>query len=467
MKKLILLILFSYNLFAQDALFSQFLGKNGDESKVIAVNTDSEVIAQERIQAITEKHIASNEKKFQKVISKFPTWTRDDSFLLKNYQWFFLFMAIFISFILDRVLRAIIHSRLIAFLGKKSVDFNEKDQKRIILPAGVFIFTTTLTWFVRHSDFNYELYNFLIKILEVANTLAITFVFISITDITCIFLARKAQLTENKFDDILVPLINKTTKFFVWAFGLIYIGDALSFNMKNILAGMGLGGIAVALAAKDTVSNLFGSFTVLIDRPFSIDDWVVINGTIEGTVEEVGLRSTRIRTSYDSLITVPNGTLTNANIDNYGKRKFRRYTTILTIDYNTPVELLENFCEAIRRLIVSHPHTRKDKFYAYFSNLGASALEIYVSVYWKVPDFPSELNEKHNLLLDIMRIAKKMNINFAYPTQTLHIVKSEDAKYVDERIDYKKAQEIIEELDRERFNSNGHRSSSDVLDFKN
>ena len=111
--------------------------------------------------------------------------------------------------------------------------------------------------------------------------------------------------------------------------------------MKSIIAGLGIGGIAFALAAKDTLSNIFGSLTVLVDRPFHIGDWVVIGGETEGNVEDVGLRSTRIRTFYDSIVTVPNGQLTNVVIDNFGQRKYRRYRTNVSVEYSTPLKRLK------------------------------------------------------------------------------------------------------------------------------
>ena len=112
--------------------------------------------------------------------------------------------------------------------------------------------------------------------------------------------------------------------------GMIMILQSFGFSAVGIISGMGIGGIAIALAAQNTIANLFGSVTVLMDRPFVIGDWIVTNN-IEGEVEVVGLRSTRIRTFYNSLVTVPNNVLTTAIIDNMGRRHFRRYKTMLGV----------------------------------------------------------------------------------------------------------------------------------------
>ena len=241
-----------------------------------------------------------------------------------------------------------------------------------------------------------------------------------LVDVIAMYFEKLAKDSENKFDDILVPLVKKTGKFFVIAVGVVAIGDSLSLDMKGILTGLGIGGLAFALAAKDTLSNLFGSLTVLIDRPFRIGDWVTI-GNIEGIVEEVGLRSTRVRTFYDSLITVPNGTLTNVHVDNYGQRRARRLSTTIGVQYDTDPKKLEAFCEGIRELILQHPTTKKEGFHVYFNSMGDFSLNILLYVFFVVPDWSEELKGKHRLLMDIVRLGEKMGVDFAFPTQTLHL----------------------------------------------
>ena len=221
--------------------------------------------------------------------------------------------------------------------------------------------------------------------------------------------------------DILFLLIRKSVKTFVIALGIIFIGDSLTLDMKGLLTGLGIGGIAFALAAKDTISNIFGSLTVLLDRPFSIGDWVLIDDNIEGTIEMVGLRSTKIRTFYDSLISLPNGRLTNAHIDNYGKRTFRRYNSKIGLEYNTHPSKVEAFCDGVKEIIHKHPYTRKDYFHVYFNGFGESSLDILVYVFWKVPDWSKELEEKHKFLLAILELGNDLGIGFAFPTRTLHI----------------------------------------------
>ncbi len=248
-------------------------------------------------------------------------------------------------------------------------------------------------------------------------------------DFVFLYFERKAARSSNKFDDILVPLIRKSVKAFVIAIGVITIGDSLTLDIKGILAGMGIIGLGLSLAAKDTLSNLFGSLTVLLDRPFRIGDWVVIDGHIEGIIEEVGLRSCRVRTFYNSLITLPNGRLANAPVDNFGRRQYRRLSTVLSVQYDTPPEKIEAFCEGIRQIILQHPHTRKDYYHVYLSEMAASGLNIMVYMFFSVPNWAQELQERHRLLMDILRLAAEMGVQFAFPTQTLHVVEQSPTAY--------------------------------------
>jgi MscS family membrane protein len=241
-----------------------------------------------------------------------------------------------------------------------------------------------------------------------------------VTDVLGEYFAERARGTETKYDDLLVPLVRKSIKIFIFAFGLVFVADNLNVNISSLLAGLGIGGLAFALAAQDTVKNLFGSLTVLLDKPFEVGDWVVI-GDLEGTVEEVGFRSTRLRTFYNSLVTIPNANLIATAVDNLGARRYRRWKTTLSLTYDTPPERIEAFCEGVRELVRRHPHTRKDYFHVWANEYAAASLDVLLYVFFETPDWSAELRERHRLFLDILRLAKRVGVEFAFPTQTLHV----------------------------------------------
>ena len=245
-----------------------------------------------------------------------------------------------------------------------------------------------------------------------------------LVDLISAYLLRRAQLTESKLDDALVPLISRTLKLFVTVIGFVFIADNLNVNISSLLAGLGLGGLAFALAAKDMVQNLFGSVTVLMDRTFSVGDWVII-GSVEGTVETIGFRSTRIRTFYNSMVTVPNSKFITADVDNMGERRYRRLSCKLSLTYDTPPDRIEAFCEGARELIRQHPYMRKDYYQVYLNEFAASSLDVLLYVFWETPDWNTELRERHRFLLDLLRLARRLGVEFAFPTQTLYMKQEE------------------------------------------
>ncbi len=240
-------------------------------------------------------------------------------------------------------------------------------------------------------------------------------------DVFSAVLQKRAEKTESKLDDVLVPLLRKSMKVVVVVLGAIFVLQNLDVDVGSLLAGASLGGLAFTLAAKDTVANFFGAVNILTDQPFGVGDWVVIDGRHEGIVEEVGIRSTRIRTFYNSLLTIPNAKVADAAVDNYGARRYRRTYVKIGVRYDTTPEQMEAFCEGIRAIIQANPHTRKDYYEVHFSGFGDFALEVMLYFFFEVPTWSDELRERHNVFLDVMRLAQRLGIDFAFPTQTLHL----------------------------------------------
>ncbi len=239
-------------------------------------------------------------------------------------------------------------------------------------------------------------------------------------DVLTDVLERRADQTESRFDDQLVPLVSSALKGVVVLIGAVFVLGNLGVNVTSLLAGLGLGGLAVALAAQDTIRNLLGGVTIFADRPFQVGDWVVMND-IEGTVEHVGFRSSRVRTFYNSVVTVPNARIVDTHVDNMGLRQWRRYKTTLGLAYETTPDQVQAFVEGVRALIRSNPGMRKDYYIVEFHGFGASSLDVLVYCFIDAPDWNAELRTRHVLNLDIMRLAEDLGVEFAFPTQTLHV----------------------------------------------
>ena len=204
-------------------------------------------------------------------------------------------------------------------------------------------------------------------------------------------------------------------------FGMLL--NKLGVNMLNFLTALGIGGLAVAFAGKDTIENLFGSIMIAIEKPFKLGDWIIIGGEFEGVAEHVGLRSTRIRTFEDSYLTVPNVKFITSSVNNMGERTYRRYSTTLDLEDSTPTELIKSFTAGITELIMETPCMKKKEFHIRVNDIGESSVKVMIYVFFVTLDWADELKERERFILNILRLAEELGVKFAYPTQTLLLSK--------------------------------------------
>ncbi len=231
--------------------------------------------------------------------------------------------------------------------------------------------------------------------------------------------ADVAAKTESKMDDNLVPFATKTMKALVVILGFLLILQSFGLNVMSLMAGLGLGGLALALAAQDTAANLFGSVTILIDNPFQLGDWVKVKD-MEGTVEEIGFRSTRVRTFYNSVITIPNAMMAKETIDNMGVRPYRRVRQIIGIAYETPPDKIKEFCDRCRYAIKQDATVNPDTVVVNFNGYADSQLNVLVQFHLQVFTGPEELERQQTIFIEILKIAAELKVEFAYPTQTVY-----------------------------------------------
>jgi MscS family membrane protein len=207
------------------------------------------------------------------------------------------------------------------------------------------------------------------------------------------------------------PVLSLVLKIMVVSCGLAALLGLFEFEVGTVLAGLGIGGLAFALAAQDTLKNFFGSLMLIADRTFRVGDLVKIGGN-EGVVESVGLRTTRIRGLDDSLLTIPNSDLTTAHVTNFGARRYRRFQTHITVPYGTPPERLIEFRDGILELIRQHPGARREKHEVALSDLGSSGVEVLIQVFFDVPDGHAELIARDGLIVELVRLADRLGVTF-------------------------------------------------------
>ena len=199
---------------------------------------------------------------------------------------------------------------------------------------------------------------------------------------------------------------------------LMEAANELGFPAFSVLAGLGVGGLAVALAARDSLANLFGSVLIMFEKPFRVGHRIRLSGG-DGVVEDVGFRSTRIRTLDNSLISIPNNVIVNATVENLAARTMFRQRFVVQVTYGTSVDKLRAFCRGIQQIIEETEATNKGNAIVRFNDFGESSLDILVSFHLIVPNAATELEEREAILLRIMELASELGVEFAFPTRTI------------------------------------------------
>lgn len=354
-----------------------------------------------------------------------PAELRARSLVLEHWQWLGILIIIVAGMVMDRLVAAALRLGVRFWRTRHAEGTFREIDDGLLRPLGLM--AMALVWWAGLNLLGLPAGVLVVLLVSVKFLACLSAVWgaYRLVDLLSAFLLDRAGTTESRLDDALVPMVTKSLKVFVTVVGVVFIADNLDVDVTSLLAGLGLGGLAFALAAKDVAGNLFGSVTVLLDQTFHVGDWVVI-GDVEGTVERIGFRSTRVRTFYNSLVSVPNSTLITAAVDNMGARQYRRLSCKLGVAYDTPPERIDAFCEGIRELVRQHPYMRKDSFHVYLNGFGDSALEILVYVFWETPDWGTELRERHRFLNDCLRLARRLGVEYAFPTRTIYMKQGEE-----------------------------------------
>jgi MscS family membrane protein len=259
-------------------------------------------------------------------------------------------------------------------------------------------------------------------LVELLISIGIAYFLYRLVDIVEYYLNRYARRTDNNLDNMIVPLIRKSFRVVIVILAGLYIAESISGKpMSTIIAGLGLGGLAFALAAQDTIKNFFGSVMILIDKPFSVGERVVVDG-YDGPVEEVGFRSTKIRTMSGHLVTVPNEKMVSSNIENVGRRPYINRTFNVTITYDTKPDKVERAVKIIEKILENHEGMHPDfPPRVFFNEFNDTSLNIVVIYWYHPPDYWKYLEFSQKVNMKIFRAFEEEGIEFAFPTQTVYL----------------------------------------------
>ncbi|MCB0705326.1 MAG: mechanosensitive ion channel family protein [Saprospiraceae bacterium] len=268
---------------------------------------------------------------------------------------------------------------------------------------------------------------FLVVGIRIAAALLVMLILLRIVDVFMLYSKRFTESTSSRMDEQLIPIVKRLLQVVVVIGALIQILRLLEFNVTALIAGVSIGGLALALAAQDTVKNLIGSAMIFFDRPFQIGDWIEGSG-FAGTVTEVGFRTTRLQQVDSSIISVPNGTIANIAVTNLGARVFRLMNIKIGIMYNTPPARIQLFLDGLRGLVIAHPKVMDTGYNIYLNEMADSSLNILFRAPIQVPDYSSELRVREEIYFGILELGEELNVSFAFPSRSLYIENPEAAE---------------------------------------
>ena len=351
---------------------------------------------------------------------------------VKDYLYFFL--VIIVGLIITKPIISYLLRIAYKLFGSKDSD-NERDMLKSLLRKPLYYFFLLMILYIGLNSLNFpnewglvDSSEFGLKMIidkgfYLAVICSIFWTILRSVEFVGVKLKDRAAQTESKVDDGLIPFAIDLTKVLVYIFALIIIlGNVFNVNITALVAGLGVGGVAIALASKESIENLLGSFTIFFDKPFAVGDVITLGG-VTGKVEKVGFRSTRIRTFDKSIVTVPNKNVINTELDNLGVRPVRRVKFNIGLTYDTTIEQIKNIVNDIQKLVDDHPMTNEDGRVRFLS-FGASSLDIMVLYYVNSPEWENLIDTQQKINYSIIEIVNKHNSEFAFPSTSVYIEKN-------------------------------------------
>ena len=242
----------------------------------------------------------------------------------------------------------------------------------------------------------------------------------NLTEESSLLFEKMHRAYDIKVDKILFPFISKILRFTLIALAINVIADIWSIPIQGFITGLGLGGLAFALAAKDAAANIIAGIFIILDKPFTIGDWVSIDN-LEGTIESISFRITKIRTFDEAIITMPNSELANEPLTNFSRRGKRRIYFNLGVTYGTSREKLQSCVDNIRNMIVNHPQVNKETIFVRFDKFNASSLDIFIYFFADATALSEYLKIKEDINFKIIEILEQLGVSMAFPSTSIYV----------------------------------------------
>jgi MscS family membrane protein len=329
--------------------------------------------------------------------------------------WQFALLAVLLAFSVVAYLFGSKLAAKVAWVRDRFSNLPPLDTVALRRAAGIVLACLTARWFLETVELAPHPLHLALLALDSTLILGLVLLAIALWDAVCDRVAQRA-VNNDRAERLLVPVTRKMVRMVILFAGVFVVLGVYGVNVTGLIAGLGIGGLAMALAAKDSVENVFGSLTILFDMPFAIGDWVKID-KVEGVVEEINLRSTRIRTFEDTVIMLPNANLIRVGVENFGARRTRRQRISARISYDVDLVGLESYCQAIRDYLESLDYVPKDRSIVALEEFSEPSMGLLVQTYFVASSQAEELGYRDDLLRTILKLREVHGVYFSSPVR--------------------------------------------------
>lgn len=354
---------------------------------------------------------------------------------IRNYAWFTGIMLF--GYLFKKILSRLLSELMFRLVKKYSGEVSKIDFERLLITPLAFL-TFLVFLYIAFDRLHYPveilglprkgelgLKAISIRFYNIFLIVSLTWVALRLVDFFGVILKRRAEKTHSKMDDQLVPFFKDFAKVLVVLVSFfVILGTVFFVDVTKLIAGLGVGGLALAFAAKESIENLLASFTIFLDQPFVVGDLVQV-GEITGVVEKIGFRSTRIRTLDKSYVTLPNKHMIDKPLDNLTLRTFRRAKFDINLTYDTTSGQIRNITTDIQNFIGQHPRTNEDVKIAFYA-LSAHSKDIMVQYFVDTMDWNEYIDIKEEINYKIVEIVEQHKAAFAFPSTTVYLAKQEE-----------------------------------------
>ena len=329
------------------------------------------------------------------------------------------FVIILLTYVARKIVGYLFENWLHRIAAKTSWEFDDKMVPAMRAPVGWMVFVIGLFIALTILNLSPEWDKAILLGVKAATMTIVFWGILKAVDVlaeTMMGIAKQKDMAVYGF----IPLIQKAARTFLLVVAVILVVQNLGYSVSSLLAGLGIGGLAVALAAQETLGNFFGSVSLVADRPFKVGDWIQVGDKVDGDVEAIGMRSTKVRTWSKSLMSIPNKVLANEMIENWSRMPKRRVKQYIGVTYSTPADTMHDLVEDIKQLLRDDEGVQQDFILVNFTDFGDSSLQILVYYFTTTTAWLKHMDIRQRINIKIMKAVEVRGASMAFPTRSLH-----------------------------------------------